>query len=509
MPKTTFELFITRSDNARKQCLATLAKNYLEVRPLSPDPKWADFFHVDVDVRGSIWETAQKLASIPGVIDVDPIEKFLGLFNESTYKEDISYDPDWHRDLTYFQNGIEESVRQGRLDLQKGTNIKVAQLDTGYTDHPEIANIKKGEKIGYNYVSKGAPVDTLSQGPMYNPGHGTSTAGVFIGRRTNAPYDNVDGLFPYVHYYPYRVSESVIHIMSDTVPRAIEHAVAKDSDVIVMSMGGIPKLSWQRAVEIAFENGTIFVAAAGNHVNMFAGQQSVVWPARYDQVIAVAGVNHQGVPWEGSCYGSKVEISAPAENVRVAHVPEKDRYLYTFGSGTSFAVPHVGAAAALWLHHYAKELAKNPFKEQSSHKVEAFRYALKKSATPMSPVYQGFGAGILNVEKLLSITPQMYLNEYANPSFAARLALERSSTNSPSLEQREMMSLLLSAKITPDLDAESQLEAHIAKHGSKKGKKLFEKLQQTRMSSVLKGLERVTTASDIRGGYFELVSRGW
>ena len=113
MSLTTFELFITRSDNARKQCLATLAKNYLRVRPLSldpKDPKWGDFFHVDVDVRGSIWETAQKLASIPGVIDVDPVEKFLGLFNESTYKEDISHDPDWHRNLTYFQKGIEESI---------------------------------------------------------------------------------------------------------------------------------------------------------------------------------------------------------------------------------------------------------------------------------------------------------------------------------------------------------------------------------------------------------------
>jgi serine protease len=53
----------------------------------------------------------------------------------------------------------------------------------------------------------------------------------------------------------------------------------------------------QKAVERATAAGVIVLAAAGNDVGF------VVWPARYEAVIAVAACNIEKRPWRGSSRG--------------------------------------------------------------------------------------------------------------------------------------------------------------------------------------------------------------
>lgn len=55
------------------------------------------------------------------------------------------------------------------------------------------------------------------------------------------------------------------------------------------------------------------LAAAGNCVGV------VVYPARYEEVIAVAGINKADQPWKGTCRGEAVDISAPGEFVLRAY----------------------------------------------------------------------------------------------------------------------------------------------------------------------------------------------
>jgi len=99
------------------------------------------------------------------------------------------------------------------------------------------------------------------------------------------------------------------------VAEAVDWAVEHGAHVITMSLGGFFSFSMQRALRRAVQADVIVLAAAGNRVGM------VVWPARFDECIAVAGVDARGVKWRGSCSGSAVEISAPGSTTDACSRP--------------------------------------------------------------------------------------------------------------------------------------------------------------------------------------------
>ncbi|CAN5898340.1 hypothetical protein BH24BAC1_BH24BAC1_16000 [soil metagenome] len=125
----------------------------------------------------------------------------------------------------------------------------------------------------------------------------------------------------------------------------------------------------------------------------------VVRPASYPGTVAMAATDLKDEKWKDSCFGKEVDISAPGHQIYVPTF-DKKKETYSYGSGTSYATPHVAAAAALWLHHHRDELKKKyPQKWQ---KVEAFRQVLKKSARKVPHLDPNkFGAGVLDAKKLL------------------------------------------------------------------------------------------------------------
>lgn len=85
----------------------------------------------------------------------------------------------------------------------------------------------------------------------------------------------------------------------------------------------------------AIARGVVILAAAGNVWPW------VVYPARFDQVIAVAACNGAARIWRDSASGPAVDGTAPGESVWVARTgdspgPTDDHV--DVGSGTSFAV---------------------------------------------------------------------------------------------------------------------------------------------------------------------------
>jgi subtilisin family serine protease len=343
MAKQEFELFLSDDQTVKQRCLDRIVQLFgvMPKRVYKDSAEgFENFYAFAIEDDKNIWDIARKLASIEGVIEVDPITKIFGVFNKPKEHDDVPHNTQWNHSLTRFSQAVEFSKNQGKLDVSAGTSITIVQLDTGYTPHPEISMIASQD--GKNFVEDdGGALDRLVAGLADQPGHGTATASVIIGRKTDVPGDSNNGVFPYVKFIPYRISTSVIHITRNTIPEAIIEAVDSGCNVITMSMGGAPpRRSWRQASAYALSKGVIFVSAAGNVVRF------VVWPARYKQVIGVAGVNFDGLPWEGSCRGPSVEISAPAENVFVARTPEPEKFIYKFGSGTSHATPHVAAAAA-------------------------------------------------------------------------------------------------------------------------------------------------------------------
>jgi subtilisin family serine protease len=101
------------------------------------------------------------------------------------------------------------------------------------------------------------------------------------------------------------------------------------------------------AVQAAFDNaesfGILHIAAAGNSGNPEGTGDNVIYPARFESVIAVAATESDDSRASFSSTGPAVEISAPGVSIYSTTLGGG----YGSGSGTSFASPHAAGAAAL------------------------------------------------------------------------------------------------------------------------------------------------------------------
>ncbi|GAH10479.1 unnamed protein product, partial [marine sediment metagenome] len=87
----------------------------------------------------------------------------------------------------------------------------------------------------------------------------------------------------------------------------ITYAAENDADVLSMSLGGYPPSSLlKNAVDYAYSQGAVLVAAAGN-----GATNEKFYPATFDNVIAVAATNYKDIKIDASNYGSWVDVAAP------------------------------------------------------------------------------------------------------------------------------------------------------------------------------------------------------
>jgi len=269
----------------------------------------------------------------------------------------------------------------------RGTGTIVAQPDTGITAHAELADISVVP--GFDVLDNDAdPTDPLDG---VNPGHGTATASVVV----SGPAGTVTGSAPGASLMAIRAVESVFRITQVSVARAIDWAVDHGAHVITMSLGGIFSFTLERALRRAVNADVIVLAAAGNCIG------SVVWPARFDECIAVAGVDIRDAKWRGSCSGAAVDISAPAENVWRATVPNGSGQ----GQGTSFAVALAAGTAALWLSHHGRANLIGAARARGETLQDMFRRMAGATARrPSGWDSSSMGAGIVDAHALLSAT---------------------------------------------------------------------------------------------------------
>ena len=342
----------------------------------------------------SLTDTRQ-LAPTPGAVAVEEAA-IRGLCAEAEPLAE-SGDPEW----SLKQARVFEAWTQLPAGSPPGDGIVIGHPDTGYRRHPEIEQNLLIE-LGRDFVDGDSDAqDPLVQGPLRNPGHGTGTASVMVSPR-GAPQagagsaDAVSGVAPGAKIIPIRTGVSVITLISSfNLANAIEYAADHGAHIVSISMGGIFNWRLRQAVLYAQRRGVIVLAAAGNCVRF------VVWPAAYDEVIAVAACNARREIWRGSARGSKVDITAPGESVWRAQVKEDGSPIVSRSSGTSFAVAITAGAAALWLARHGRQalvdkygIEKIPF---------LFNRMLRETAEPVAAWDVGqFGAGLLNAQKLLA-----------------------------------------------------------------------------------------------------------
>lgn len=182
-----------------------------------------------------------------------------------------------------------------------------------------------------------AGVDIV-EGPRGDASHGTLSAGVAAARTSNAM--GIAGACWRCRIMPVTVLDSSGSGRHSDVAQGLVWAADNGADVANLSLGGTAASRLlEEAVRYAHRSGVLVVAAAGN-----AGSTERVYPAAYDEALAVAATDQHDTLYWWSTRGGWVDLAAPGVNPSTS--PGDD---YAWYSGTSSAAPLVSGIAGLAL----------------------------------------------------------------------------------------------------------------------------------------------------------------
>ena len=312
------------------------------------------------------------LKAIPGVREVG--------IDGRVYAIDAELDDSW---------GVKHIGAGTVHAYNKGTGVKVGIIDSGvdYT-HSDLNDNYIG---GYDFVNSDSD-------PMDDNGHGTHVAGIAAAEDDGA---GVVGVAPEGYIYALKVlDESGSGYWSDIIA-ALEWSVDPNGDgdtsdrmdVVNLSLGASRDAPGVRdAFKAAYNAGIVLVAAAGNSGNPGGKSNTVEYPARYDEVIAVGATDQNDTRPSWSSHGDQLELAAPGVDV-------KSTYLggYAYGSGTSMASPHVAGTAVL-------VLANGTLTDLNSDGAidnQDVRLLLQQTADDLGPIGKDseYGYGLVNADE--------------------------------------------------------------------------------------------------------------
>ena len=226
--------------------------------------------------------------------------------------------------------GLTTLRHQAALLVPAGRRATVAVIDTGAeVTHPLVTG--RVSQRSYDFANNTADITDVN-------GHGTATAGLVADLTPDA-----------VDVMVLRVYDDDNLSKPSRVLTALEYALENGATVVNMSLG------WPNAIEKgysflntvltqAYAAGVVVVTAAGNRSqsNPTANADDV-YPANQAAVLTVSGVDSDRAFDGGySASGASVDLCAPGTSVPVAALGGG----MMTRSGTSFAAPHIAAAAA-------------------------------------------------------------------------------------------------------------------------------------------------------------------
>jgi len=410
--------------------------------PLSTVPEEKRYFYISLMTAKNPWDIAEELEALPQIdtatpdlpadtdvqreyvrSDEDTVEttesvknrfakwnepEFIDHWKTSYFTKDLISKKDWEALRAWNRKAVNMPAKLNELKDWSAissnlSKLKLVQLDTGYTDLSKVENgYNLSEDMDFIDNDNNAS-DAMDDGLLKYPGHGTRTASIVIGNsRSNFDQNGNYGLLfndsgLRFRLIPYRISQSVVLIgRGKNLVDSINHAAYTNADVVTMSMGSYPRPMLYEVAKSVYDRGLIWICAAGNEVEM------VVAPALYPGTVAVAAFNPNRKPWKGSSYGTTVDVSAPGEDVYVPFENKDLKEIMAYGSGTSYATPHVASAAILWKAKHLDKLSKY---NQPWQVVEAFRHCLRVSASKNKPSNwdtKNYGSGLLDIQLLLA-----------------------------------------------------------------------------------------------------------
>lgn len=285
----------------------------------------------------------------------------------------------------------------------------VAVLDSGIAlNHPDLNGIFVSD--GYDFCGSVRPAgdgsvcnyDSNVQPDYSSDTHGTHITGIIAAQGNNGR--GVAGvLHSSARILPVKIfydrTFTTVNALSDAIRWAagidnIGGAPNNDhpADIINLSLGTDDySATLEGAVKDAQNAGALLMAAAGN-----SGASEVLYPARFNGVIAVGSVNSN---FERSCfsnYGAELDLMAAGGDSSICGRPDES-VLSTFPNGnygteagTSQAVPVVsGIAALVWAEH-------------SDWSADQVARHLKATAYDLGSANQ-YGAGLVRADVALGL----------------------------------------------------------------------------------------------------------
>ncbi|WKD59811.1 S8 family serine peptidase [Corynebacterium caspium] len=239
----------------------------------------------------------------------------------------------------------------------RGSGIKIAVIDTGVADHPQLRGVIPGADL----VTPSNPEPLLDC-----EGHGTIVAGIIAGTDL--------GIAPDSTIISIKQSSTTAGNPEEsgnlkTMAAAIDKAVELGARIINISIISCvdPALNTDisallRATEKAEAAGVIIVAAAGN-ISDSCPQGSKVFPAHIPTVIAVKALDENtkitsysvDTPPEQFALSAsghiELGISPSGEGWAKGVIPPRQQHSVAI-NGTSFAAPYISAIVALMVERY-------------------------------------------------------------------------------------------------------------------------------------------------------------
>jgi len=326
------------------------------------------------------------------------------------------FSPAWHLGADYAN-----FIGAWQTHKNRGQNIRIAHLDTGFTDSQYSKPRNLRPEQGWNISDDNAVlVDGRHTALWDMPGHGTATLALLAGSTVSIKYDAGGEVYtgdlggaPDAEIVPVLIGSSVIHLYTANVAQGLQYALSPNSggpcDVVSLSHGGLPSAAWATAVNALYEAGIVVVAASGDSFNavvMDIATHFTVYPSAFYRVVTATGATFDKGPYisddPGAMQGSwgpdavmKKAIAGYTPNVpwmsyQSAHGWDQD------GGGTSAAAPQIAAACALWLSQYGKQFP------AGWKRVAACRHALFESAKARDADPKHIGIGLLDAEAMLS-----------------------------------------------------------------------------------------------------------
>ncbi len=227
---------------------------------------------------------------------------------------------------------LEQIKAQGVWKEKYAREIVIAVLDTGIDyNHPDLH-----DRVlpGYNILDNNATA-------MDDNGHGTNVAGIIAANSNNKI--GISGITNNVKLLPIKILDGAGKSDSFYVGQGIRYAADHGANIIVIASGELVYTPFiAEAVDYAYENNVLIVAAAGNK------SLEINYPAALPNVIAVGAVDRNDKHIDYSNFGQQLDVVAPGEAIYTTHLDNS----YVAVSGTSFVAPQVAALAAVLMQKY-------------------------------------------------------------------------------------------------------------------------------------------------------------